>query len=144
MSEYRKEFREAQRDYYWSLPRAVLGGFVGLVALGAAGFVFDMASQPARVVSMTLDANNVITNYEWFHDVNGNFSARVDQVKQFKGLYAAEADPVEKSRLRIEMAAMQANCRDLAKRYNANSAKLNRGLFRGNSLPETLESGACE
>lgn len=144
MSEYRKEFREAQSEYYWSLPRVVVAIFAALVLLGGVGWVYNIVSQPARVVSKTLDADNIINNYEWFHDANGNYLARIAQIKQFKALNANETDQQERSRLRIEMAAIQQSCRDLSRRYNANAAKMNRGIFRERSLPDQLNTGDCE
>ena len=144
MSEYRRDFREAQREYYWSLPRVLLGLTVASVLIGGAGYAINLASQPARIVSKTLDADNVIWNYEHFYNANANYTSRLSQVKQFKGLFDRETDSAERGRLRMEMAAMQQSCRDLANRYNADAAKLNRGLFRSKSLPETLEAGACE
>jgi hypothetical protein len=144
MSDYRRDFREAQSEYYWSFPRVALALFLGLCALSAVGFAVNLLSQPARIVSKTLDADNVINNYEWFHDANGNYLARVAQIKQFKALATAEPDPQEKSRLRIDMAAIQQSCRDLSRRYNANAAKMNRGIFRERSLPDQLNSGDCE
>lgn len=126
------------------MPRVMIAVFATLILFGSAGWIFNIASQPARIVSKTLDADNVITNYEWFHDANGNYLARVSQIKQFKGLAAAETDNQERSRLRIEMAAVQQSCRDLSRRYNANAAKMNRGIFRERSLPDQLNSGDCE
>lgn len=144
MNDYRKEFREGQREFYWSLPRLVIGLAVASVLIGGVVFTINLASQPGRIVSKTLDADNMIQNYEWFHDANGNYMARVAQIKQFKSLNATETDPQEKVRLRIEMAAIQQSCRDLSRRYNANSSKMNRGLFRERSLPDQLNSGDCE
>jgi hypothetical protein len=144
MNEYRKDFRKAQREYYWSVPRIMIAFFLAVILFGGVGWTINIASQPARIVSKTLDADNVINNYEWFHDANANYVTRSAQVSQFKKLLAAETDAVEKTRLRIDMAAMQSSCRDLANKYNANSAKANRGIFRGTSLPENLNSGACE
>lgn len=144
MSDYRNDFRNVQREAYWSLPRIAVFAVVGSLALGAVGFTVNMLSQPARIVAKTFDADNVLHNYEWFHDVNANFLARKSQVDQFKGMLAAETDAQEKIRLRMEMAAMQSSCRDLARKYNANSAKINRGVFRGDSLPENLNAGVCE
>jgi hypothetical protein len=144
MSNYRDDFRAAQREVYWSFPRIATAVVVGSLMLGTAGFVVNLASQPARIVSKTLDADNVINNYEMFHDMRANFLARKAQVDQFKKLLATETDQGEKIRLRMEMAAMQSSCRDLARKYTANSAKINRGLFRGDSLPESLNSGECE
>lgn len=141
---YRSDFRETQREYYWTVPRIAIGLFVGSVLLGVSGFAVNIAMQPGRIVSKTLDADNVIQNYEWFHDANGNYLARVAQIKQFKSLATSEPDPQEKSRLRIEMAAIQQSCRDLSRRYNANAGKMNRGIFRERSLPDQLNSGDCE
>lgn len=144
MSEYRKDFREVQSEYYWSLPRVLLGITVASVLLGSVGYAINLASQPARIVAKTFDAGNVIHNYEWFHDVNANYLARKAQVDQFKALYSTETEPAERNRLRMEMAAMQSSCRELARNYNANATKINRGMFRGDTLPETLNAGACE
>lgn len=144
MSDYRREFREAQREYYWTLPRIITGLVIAGVLIGSTGWIINITSQPARVVSKTLDADNIITNYEWFHDANGNYLARVAQIKQFKGLALNESDAGERSRLRVEMAAIQQSCRDLSRRYNANSSKMNRGIFRERNLPDQLNSGECE
>ena len=38
MSDYRKEFREFQGDYYWSLPRVLFMGTLGIAALVLVGF----------------------------------------------------------------------------------------------------------
>lgn len=144
MNEYRKDFREAQSEYFWSLPRVMVALFAAVILFGGVGWAVGLLSQPARIVSKTLDADNVINNYEWFHDANGNYLARAAQIKQFKALNVAESDPQERSRLRIEMAAIQQSCRDLSRRYNANAAKMNRGIFRERSLPDQLNTGDCE
>lgn len=38
MNEYRKDFREFQREYYWSMPRLFFMGLLVLIALGSIGF----------------------------------------------------------------------------------------------------------
>lgn len=38
MSEYRKDFREFQREYYWSVPRLVFMGVLAVALLGCLGF----------------------------------------------------------------------------------------------------------
>lgn len=38
MNEYRKDFREFQGDYYWSLPRILFMGICGIAALCLVGF----------------------------------------------------------------------------------------------------------
>lgn len=141
---YRKDYREIERDAFWMLPRVAVALVAISVLLGGATWLISLASQPARIVSKTFDADNAINNYEWFHDANGNYLARTSQVRQFKSLLAGEPDTQEKARLRIEMAAIQQSCRDLARRYNANATKSNRSIFMGRSLPEMLNAGECE
>lgn len=141
---YRDDFREGQRGYYWTLPRVVLAATVGIALVGGAAWVVNLSSQPAKVLSKTFDADNIIQNYEYFHTAHGNFLARTAQVKQFKQFLSQEGDNQEKSRLRIEMAAVQQSCRDLARRYNANSTMVNKGIFKGQSAPETLNAEVCE
>ena len=143
MADYRTEYRGAERDYFWTLPRVVVALFAAIVLMGSVGWVIHLASQPARIVSKTFDADNIIHNYEWFHDAHGNYKARSAQVAQFKKLIVDESDTKEKSRLRIDLAAMQQSCRELAQRYNANADKANRAIFmRG--VPSNLSAGACE
>lgn len=144
MSQYRSEFRELQRESWWTFPRVVLFFFVAIAVLGAGGWVLGVLSQPARVVSKTLDADNIINNYEYFHDASQNFLARTAQVRQFKKLYGDETEANERNRLRIEMAAIQQSCRDLARRYNANADKSNRSIFMGRDVPSSLNAGECE
>jgi hypothetical protein len=141
---YRHEFHRASSAYYWTLPRVVLGGAVLCILVGAAVWIINLASQPAAIAGKTLDADNVVANYEWFHDAQGNYLARVAQVRQFKTLLADEKDSGEKSRLRIEAAAIQQACRDLAQRYNANAGKSNRSIFMGRDVPPSLDAASCE
>lgn len=144
MSDYRKDYREIQREYFWTLPRATLAIFAGLALLGGVGFIFNLASQPARIVAKTFDADNVIHNYEWYHDANNQVVARLGQIRAHKGIIADNTDASEKTRLRIELAAIQQSCRDLVGRYNANATKINRNIFMGRSAPESFNPSTCE
>lgn len=122
--------------------------FFGLLAIVAVVTVFRMLSlsitTPAKLVEKTMDADNIIHNYEWFYDVQAAYMARVDQVNQYKGFLSAETDKDEQRRLRIEQSAMQQTCRDLVQKYNANSQKLNTKIFKGWSLPQYLDTNNCE
>lgn len=144
MNDYRSDYRDAQREYYWTLPRVLVAGFVGVVALGGVGFVAKMILTPAALVSKTFDTDNIINNYEWYRDAYGNFQAKTKQVNQFRSLAAEEKDISERNRLRIEMAAIQQSCRELAQRYNANANKVNRSIFMGTNVPTNLSAGDCE
>ncbi len=131
--------------------RYIFYGLGGIVALGAfsvfvglVGTGVKILSTPGRVISKTLETDNVIQSYEWFYDVNAAFDSRVGQVKQFHGFVTEEKDPAEKSRLKMEMAAMQQTCRELVTKYNANSEKMNKKVFKGWNLPEVLNINNCE
>jgi hypothetical protein len=115
---------------------------IGLVTgiLGTAG---NVASIPTRVINETVKTENVIHNYEWFHDVYNARLARVDQYQQFKSFYDEETDQTEKRNLRIELANMQMSCRTLTTKYNSNSSKINVSIFKGTSLPDMLDIEDC-
>lgn len=104
----------------------------------------SVATAPGRVIQETMKTDNIIQSYEWFYDVNASFNARQSQVKQYKDIMSTEADNSERIRLRTELAAMQQTCRELAEKYNANSEKMNKSVFKGWSLPDTLAMGDCE
>lgn len=104
----------------------------------------SVTTAPARVINKTLQTNNILTNYELFHDESKQFEARLAQVSEQRGFLADEKDAAERSRLRMEMAAQQQSCRELAADYNANSLKLNRQLFKDRGLPPVLDASRCE
>lgn len=126
----------------------IAGGFAALVALPIGCAVYStyatVVTAPSRVVNKTLETNNILTNYELFHDESKQFDARVAQITEQYGFFAKEIDPAERSRLRMEMAAQQQSCRELAADYNANSRKLNRQLFKDRGLPPVLDASRCE
>ena len=103
-----------------------------------------VATAPGRVVQKTFETDNIIHSYEWFYDVNASYQARTNQIEQFKNLFESEPDPKEKRTLRIELTAIQQTCRELATEYNANSEKINKSIFKGWSLPDTLSITSCE
>lgn len=144
MSEFRKEFREVQRDYYWSLPRVTVGLFAAVILLGGIGWGVSLLSQPGRVISKTFDAGNMINNYEFFYDANNQVKARVGQIQGHKSIIADNSDASEKTRLRIELGAMQQSCRDLVGKYNSNATKANRSIFKGSAAPDSLNPTICE
>lgn len=124
----------------------ITGGLIALpIVAGIYSTFSSVATAPSRVINKTLETDNIIQSYEWFHDANAQFKARVAQVQQFKGFNADPAnDAGERSRIRMEMAAIQQSCRDLANKYNANATKTNKAIFMGRDAPESLSPGACE
>ena len=126
----------------WFLFASLFFAAIGLIG-NSVGLFTKAISTPARVISKALDTDNVIHKYEWFHDVNAAYDAKLDQVVQYKSMYTSEEDKSERIKLRTEMAAMQQVCRKLATKYNANSEKMNVSIFKGWSLPPTLSYEVC-
>ena len=122
----------------------ITAGFLLFGALHVFGVIGKAASAPGRVINKTLGTDNIITSYEWFYDTNAQFDSRRSQVKAHAGLVAAETDAKERQRLNVELAAMRQSCRDLATKYNANSEKANKAIFKSNGLPDTLQLNTCE
>ena len=114
-------------------------GAIALVVVAIAGYKFMTAT-----ASKVLSPDNIIHNYEWFHDVYQTRQSRINQIIQYKGFYSTESSSTEKNRLRVDMAAMQTSCRDLTSKYNANSQKVHVSIFKGGSLPDMLNLSDCE
>jgi len=119
-------------------------GFLLLGALHVLGVIGTAATAPGRVVNKTLGTDNIIASYEWFYDTNAQWDARRNQITAHAALVKQEADPKERSRLNVELAAMRQSCRDMATKYNANSAKANKSIFKSRGLPEAINLSDCE
>lgn len=113
------------------------------VVTGLIGTLNKVISTPGRVINKTLETDNVIQSYEWFYDVNASYDARTNQIKQYRDFMSNETDKDERYRMRTELAAMQDTCRQLATKYNANSEKMNKKIFKGWALPSTLSINYC-
>jgi hypothetical protein len=113
-------------------------------ALHVLGVIGTVATAPGRVLNRTLGTDNIVSSYEWFFDTNAQFDARRSQIKAHSALVKAEEDSRERSRLNIELGAMQQSCRDMATKYNANSEKMNKSVFKSRGLPESLQLNSCE
>ena len=114
---------------------------VGVLIGGITPFLSIMTA-PGRVITKTMDTNNIISNYEMFFDLNAGYTRRIADINTHKGAVAA-ATGDEKNRLNIELLGMQQTCRDLVVRYNAESRKLNKELFKSNNLPADLDINTC-
>lgn len=128
---------------FWIVALSIFGLAmkVLLFPVNVASTVINSAEQ---VIGKTLNANNVLSSYEWFFDTNAQFESRKGQIRGHSALVKAETDSKEKSRLNIELSAMQQSCRDMATKYNANSEKMNKTIFKSKGLPETLTLSNCE
>lgn len=115
---------------------AVVGSYLTLAA--------NVVTAPSRVVNRTLQTSNIITNYEKFFDINANYTSRLAQVRSTQKLLDTTSDDAEKTRLRVDLEAQRASCRDLANEYNASSLKMNQNLFKSHDLPYSLSMENCD
>lgn len=132
---------------FWKFVKYAVIAMIFFAILGLLGNIFgifsSVATAPGRVIQKTMQTENIIQSYEWFYDVNAAYTARHNQVVQYKSFMLSETDKTEIYRLRTELAAMQQTCRDLATKYNANSEKMNKSIFKGWALPDTLSHQIC-
>jgi len=122
----------------------ILGAFIIYIGLSFMGVFTSAVTAPSRVITKTLQTDNIIQNYEWFFDVHAGFISKEAQVRQYSEMYSTESDASEKRKLRIEMTAIQNVCRSLVTKYNANSEKMNTSVFKGWDLPSKLNINNCE
>jgi len=127
---------------------------VFMLAMGVVNFgcsVFDMGVNSAQdVAKKTLDADNVLHNYEWFKQQNDDFIAvnrKIMQAKKaladFEGSAGNRAtwtysDKDNQARLQANVTGIQAQADDIIATYNARSKMQNRALFKDKNLPAEL------
>ena len=155
MNKYRKEVSEITDESPWTifkiglkivLPTLILL-FVGSWIVG----IGTIVSQPMKAVQKTMDADNMIYNYEWFKQMNENISAasiqinnaqsRADQFKEDAGGRSEwdRTDKEEYSRLTTTLLGLQNHRESMVADYNARSKMANKNLFKGKDLPETVQ-----
>lgn len=135
---YRRDFRDFSREVYWTGPRIFMWGLFASILLA----FFTLVTLPMGIIGKVATPDNVLTNYSRFHDLHGVHKMRIAQIKDYRTI--TPLDAADASRIRIEIAAMQQTCREAATRYNADAAKVHVGIFKGQSLPETLSVAACD
>lgn len=116
---------------------SILGSWLGVFG--------SVATAPSRVINETMKTDNIIQSYEWFFDVDAAYQARVGQITAHSNLISTTPvdDRKELRNLRIELVSMQQSCRDLVTKYNANSQKMNKKIFKGWDLPPVLDIATC-
>lgn len=128
-----------------------------VVVLSAIGFAFRMASQPARIAEKTMDADNVIYNYEWFKSRFNGIEAKDSQIADAKAALEAYKEDLgprrsedgknlwtyqdreEYNRLNSIVIGLKQERDSQAAEYNARAKMANRSLFMGKELPERID-----
>jgi len=114
---------------------------VGII-VGAVGFVFNPFKQAGRIINKTIDADNVIYNYEWFKQRHESISAldkKVADAEAAADTFKKEAGPrdtwhredrIEHSRLAAVALGLTQQRADMAAEYNARGRMANRSIFK--------------
>lgn len=132
----------------------ILLGFIGVITniISLPFFVANKAADGAKtVVSRTLDGDNILFNYENFKDMYEGAKQQVANIKkQEKSLddlrktYGEDAKAWPKdvrdnaSFIQQTIDGLNMQYQNIAARYNADSKKLNRNLFKDKDLPYQL------
>ena len=129
--------------------------FFGLVivfgAIGEACHLLNTSTDSVNgVIDKTLDSNNVIYNYEYFHQANQDIRAMDIKIidaktaaKAFSDQFANRKDmdredKTEQDRLNSIVLGLQQERQNMVATYNARSQMANRDIFKGNDLPQHI------
>jgi len=125
---------------------------LGLIVVATIGwFVINPLVQSGRVVSQTIDADNVIANYEWFHQQHEDVLAKDVQIENAAAAlerFEQSAGPrntwnlttsQESARLNAILTGHQQQRATMVADYNARANMANRAIFLDNDLPERLQ-----
>lgn len=124
-------------DAFDQRPRRTLFGWGASVVLIIAGLsivgglvfgVTNFFTQAGRVVAKTIDADNVIYNYEWFRQQYQDVSAIDGKIATMEaGAAAASGD--EKTRLTSVVLGLKTKRQQMVADYNARASMANRSIF---------------
>lgn len=122
-----------------------------IIAAFVTRIVLYPAGQAVKVYEKTLDADNAIYNYEYFRqayqDIKAmEFKIKTAQTKIDSFLSAAGPrekwdlqDKQESAHLSANLTAVQNLRSDMVAAYNARAKMVNRSIFMGKDVPESIE-----
>lgn len=101
------------------------------------GFVVNsFICQPAEIIKQTVNANNIIYNYEWFHQTYSDIKATRIKIANAN---LSIKESTEKDKWITIRNGLSNYMQDLISQYNAKSKMINRKLFKSDSLPYRFE-----
>lgn len=121
---------------------------IAILVVGVAGFFW---SSFRGVANRVANPDNIIENYEWFHEANQDYQALALQIEaatasrdSFAELAGDRSgwtfeDRTEYNRLNTVVLGLTNRRLSLAADYNARSRMINRNLFKDGNLPYELE-----
>lgn len=155
MKDYEDGFEQNPSGTITKIITKIFFWIVGLsLASGAIFWTIDLITTPAQtasgVIKKTLNADNVIQNYEWFKQQYNDYKAinvKISDADSSVAKFKREAGPRDKwtfedkneyARLTTIYDGLKYQRADIAGKYNARSKMMNRELFKGDELPLEL------
>lgn len=154
MSSFKDDFREetgvSWRPWRWFFYAIAVGLVVWLVFV-----IIGWVTQPVRTAGQVREkvgnADNVLYQYEHYFDLCSGVRVKDKQIAEKKAAIAAydkrypNGDPGDqfqaapkRDRLDTELSGLKDTRTELAEKYNADTAKANRNLFKDRALPERI------
>jgi len=124
---------------------------LALIAAVVLWAVFYPTGQAMRVVEKTLDADNVIYNYEYFKQAYQDIHAmdkKIEIAQQALDNFLKNAGPRDKwdfrdkeesNRLETNLAGVRNVRTEMVATYNARVRMVNRSIFMGKDVPQQVE-----
>lgn len=114
-------------------------------------WVFGIFGQGAKIIEKTMDADNVLNNYEWFKQCYEDIKAtdiKIKNAEQQIMSFEESAGPRkdwsfedknEHARLNSVLLGLQNYREEQVAKYNARSKMVNRKIFKSGELPESVQ-----
>lgn len=132
---------------------------VVIIVIGAAAWIFNVVTAPARMVgnvaTQVFDANHALATYRWFHEANQQIKAKKAQISLSKAALTASAEDRKEAR-RVELLGLQQGCQGLVAEYNARATRADTVIFQHperflpgdwpgerTPLPQVIELDVC-
>lgn len=148
---YREGINRIGDEAKWTTKRIlkiVIPLVIIIIVISTVGY---FVMQPVNIAKKTMDADNVIFNYEWFYDRYHGVLAvdrKIENTNKSLTLFISVAgdrskwtfeDKTEHARLNAVLLGQKNIREDFVAQYNANAQKFNRKIFKSNKLPDRLE-----
>jgi len=150
MSEWKKYEEAVEKGPMSLLLKVVVPIMVLIIGASVLMFIGNPLKQGARIVNKTIDADNVIYNYEWFKKqfravgaIDSKIKSQAEAVVIFKEDAGDRSDWTysdkdELSRLRSIEIGLKQQRQDMIANYNAKANMANRKIFMGNDCPDYI------
>jgi hypothetical protein len=116
----------------WSIRRVVKWIFISVLLVGiliAAVLGMKVALTPLDLISKTVNADQIIANYQWFYDQKSQIDATTA-----KWRIAEKAGMVEANGIQMVLMSMIGE-------YNSRSKQINRNMWKAQDLPYQMSMG---